>query len=886
MGFDPRGGTLDVIRPAAPTDGGRGGAGGIGRRCDATIRKDDDDCDDDGTNAGVYDASVLRFAGYFGLTPKEAHAIKPPASEDCRANDIGDPASDHLAAEMGGSERQLIRERHALWKFLTSAALLPIERTCCFDDESIVPKSDEDRRRNEEAAANECEAMEAILQEGEFSIVVERGTTSVYIALPFGGKAVDDSLSMSSSKLTLEVHYRNGMYPDLLPMAFVTSSGKWNVDDDRGGRGTNVGQKNDNYRCGGRIHLNMVRYLSGITAGQEVLFDLFGHVQSLLQEEEASTTFMSSDCSELLTHLTLNDGLLISNNVPSKFDSTPPPGETRTEYNRGTTDVDEMKNKKRPRPRQRDDQRATFWNTHPSRTPPAVPFPKLSVHLERARMSLPASNARDEFLSLLAKANAVGGGRVLLVTGETGCGKTTQIPQFILENSPDRSKIIVAQPRRLAATGVASRVASERAESSPGSASVGYVVRGDSKISPSTRLLFCTTGVLLRQLQSFNALENITHIVIDEVHERHLDSDVLLAILKQTLPLVPNLTVVLMSATMDADRFAKYFGESTPRMHIPGFTHPVQDFSLEDVLEMTGYIPPKKNPAHVKRDYFQDDEDGPSERNTSLIPVTCAIPLNERLKRANENEIDYNLISVLVKTLIQRKEVEGDNGSILVFLPGAGEIDRAERAITPLAKGHAIIILPLHGGLPPEKQQQIFIPARKGYTKIILSTNVAETSITIPDCTVVVDTCKEKQSSFDPVNRMPLLLERFASQDSLRQRRGRAGRVRPGTCYKLISSSLHNKLPMHGEPEIRRCALDQTILSLLFLGLENGSGSFLRILLDPPSQQQIKSALHSLEKIGALDRNGDLASLTPLGTHLAGIPAPPVVGKLLVSNVP
>ncbi|KAL3801900.1 hypothetical protein ACHAW5_005288 [Stephanodiscus triporus] len=796
----------------------------------------------------------------------------------------------HPAMEMAGSERELMRRRCAFWKFLTNAASLPIERTCCHYYEegfgrgattTIEPMSDEDRHRNEEAAANEREAMEAIFEEGEFSIVAGRTLTSVFIALPFG-----EGEDRSSSKLSLEVHYTNGMYPDLLPMAFVTS-GKWNIDDDRGGGGGDMRRPKINYRCGGRIHLNLVRYLSEITTGQEVIFELFGYVQSLLQEEEASPTIMSSDCSGLLTCLKLNDGLLVSSekslNKSSNVDSIPPPllppEQTRAKNDRATTDDGDVKTSKRIRPRRREEQRATFWNTHPSRTPPAVSFPKLSTLLERSRRSLPAAKARDEFLSLLAKANAVGGGRVLLVTGETGCGKTTQIPQFILENSPDKTKIIVAQPRRLAAVGVASRVASERAESDPGTASVGYVVRGDSKICPSTRLLFCTTGVLLRQLQSRNALENITHIVIDEVHERNLDSDVLIAILKQTLPLVPNLSVVLMSATMDADRFAKYFGESTPRMHIPGFTHPVQDFMLEDVLEMTGYIPPKKNPANVKRYDVQDDADDPVERNPSSTPMACSLPLNERLKRMNENEIDYNLVSVLIKTLLQQKE---DDGSILVFLPGAGEIDRAERAIYQIVKGHAITILPLHGGLQPEKQQQVFLPAKKGYTKIILATNVAETSITIPDCTVVVDTCKEKQSSFDPVNRMPLLLEQFASQDSLRQRRGRAGRVKPGACYKLISSSLHNKLPKHGEAEIRRCALDQTILSLLFLGLENGSGSFLRILLDPPNQQQIDSALHSLNKIGALERNGDLAFLTPLGTHLAGIPAPPVVGKLLI----
>ena len=344
---------------------------------------------------------------------------------------------------------------------------------------------------------------------------------------------------------------------------------------------------------------------------------------------------------------------------------------------------------------------------------------------------------------------------------------------------------------------------------------------------------------------------------------------------------------------MDADRFANYWGEGTPRMHIPGRTFPVRDVTLEGVLEMTCYIPPKKKKkkqqlfrgdsgrSNQNRSYIDPelDADYPTERDTSSTLEACVVPLEERLKRMIEDEIDYDLIAVLIKTLLQRKE---DDGSILVFLPGAGEIERTERAIHQFVKGFNFTVLPLHGGLQTEKQQLVFVPAQKGCTKVILSTNVAETSITIPDCTIVVDTCKEKQSSFDPTNRMPLLLERFASRDSLKQRRGRAGRVRPGTCYKLISSSLHAKLPEHGEPEIKRCALDQTLLSLLYIGLENGSGEFIRTLLDPPSRQSIDSALYFLEKIGALKRDGDLALLSPLGMHLAGIPSPPVVGKLLM----
>ena len=846
VGFDPRGGTLDVIRPGGTTRRDTGEASrevqDEGNEARASVSGVDNDC---------HNESAFQFARFFGLTSKEAAAINSSSSN-------------RQSMEDGGV---MMRERRAFWNVLTNAASLPIERTCCHNDATIVSTSDEDRDRNEELAANEREAMEAIFEENDFSIKIGQSVTSIFIALPF-----------RSSKLSLEVHYTN-KYPDLLPMVFVTS-GKWSKDEE-----SSNWRPRGNYSCGGRIQLKLVRYLSEMAAGQEVIFDLYGYVQSLLQEEEATHT-SSSDCSELLSHIKLDncaevvaDESLENSSDGDAASSLIPTQLGQKEVGTAKTDDNVVTNTKRIRQRIRPrEERATFWNTHPSQTPPAVSFPKLSTLMEHSRRSLPAAKAREEFLTLLAKANAVGGGRVFCITGETGCGKTTQIPQFILENSPDRTKIIVAQPRRLAATGVASRVASERAESNPGTASVGYVVRGDSKTCSSTRLLFCTTGVLLRQLQSRSALENITHIVIDEVHERHLDSDVLLAILKQTLPSVPHLTVVLMSATMDADRFAKYFGEKTPRMHIPGFTHPVQDYMLEDVLEMTGYIPPKNSRTHayVKRDNFQDNENG---SGTQLASMECAVPLDERLKRMNENEIDYSLISLLIKALLRTKE---DDGSILVFLPGAGEIDRAERAIQQIGRGFPLTILPLHGGLQADKQAQVFVPARKGFTKIILSTNVAETSITIPDCTIVVDTCKEKQSSFDPVNRMPLLLEQFASQDSLRQRRGRAGRVRPGTCYKLISSSLHSKLSKHGTPEIRRCALDQTILSLLFLGLEDGSGSFLQILLDPPDQQQIKSALYSLEKIGAVDRIGECAFLTPLGTHLAGIPAPPVVGKLLI----
>ena len=455
---------------------------------------------------------------------------------------------------------------------------------------------------------------------------------------------------------------------------------------------------------------------------------------------------------------------------------------------------------------------------------------------------------------------------------------------------------MVAQPRRLAATGVASRVAAERGESKPGIGSVGYVVRGDSALCDKSRLVFCTTGVLLRQLQSNGALDCITHVVVDEVHERHLDTDVLLGLLKQYLPLYPHLKVILMSATLDADRFANYWVGNTPRMHIPGRTFPVKDYMLEDVLSLTGYIPRRKTNdsrrgfGYKKRstpwadsEISEDDDDGGDSSNPVTEPKTetstaQSMRIEEVLKKIDENSIDYDLLAALVNHLVRNKP-SSDDGSILIFLPGAPEINKAMEAIQRTASDLPIRLLPLHGGLQPQEQNKVFVSADRGFTKVIISTNVAETSITIPDCTIVIDTAKEKQSSYDPANRMPRLLEQFASKASLKQRRGRAGRVREGTCYKLVSNATYQKLQEHSEPEIRRSALEQTLLSLLYLGVESGTGDFFRYLIDPPSAESILAAESSLVQLSAVERVNTKLNLTPLGLHLAGIPAPPMIGK-------
>ena len=421
LGFDPRGGTLDVV-----------GNGSLGKNKNATKDKD----------AKKYDTIIFQLATLFGLSPKESHAIFEKMQQ---------PES---------------TVRSTFWKVLCDAAPLPPERLVC--GKSMYILTDEDKERNMEAATNECEALEAIFEAEEFSIEKDNNTTSVFISIPFGG-----------ANLTLEIHYIDGLYPELLPEVFLTSSIDPNVDS-------------KDYHQGGTLHLKIARFLSELSPGQECIFELFGYVQqTLLQEVDEEYPSL------LLSKLNLDDE---AENIPTKSTNDAPKPQKKEKRRQL------QKLFRRPR------EKGSFFNTPPSKMQPAEAHPKLPVLMDRARKSLPAFKIRDEILSLMKQASS--SGRVSLVTGETGSGKSTQIPQYLLENDPTGCKIIVAQPRRLAATGVATRVASERNEE-VGRGSVGYVVRGDSKKCDKTRLLFLTTGVLLRQLQSENALDNISHIVID-----------------------------------------------------------------------------------------------------------------------------------------------------------------------------------------------------------------------------------------------------------------------------------------------------------------------------------------------------------------------------------
>ncbi|WP_449117752.1 ATP-dependent RNA helicase HrpA [Pseudomonas viridiflava] len=448
-----------------------------------------------------------------------------------------------------------------------------------------------------------------------------------------------------------------------------------------------------------------------------------------------------------------------------------------------------------------------------------------SVPTVRYDDNLPIAAKRDEIKDALLKH------QVLIIAGETGSGKTTQLPKICLEIGRGQHGLIGhTQPRRIAARSVASRVADELA--TPLGALVGYQVRFEDQSDSNTLIKLMTDGILLAETQHDRFLERYDTIIVDEAHERSLNIDFLLGYLKTLLPRRPDLKVIITSATIDLQRFSEHFNDA-PIIEVSGRTFPV---------------------------------------DTWYRPLT-----SEQDEEGNSVEDDLTVDQAILATLEELADFERSErkspGDVLVFLPGEREIRDAAEMLRKAQLRHTEI-LPLYARLSPAEQQRIF-QSHSG-RRVVLATNVAETSLTVPGIRYVIDTGTARISRYSyraKVQRLPI---EAVSQASANQRKGRCGRVEPGLCVRLYSEEDFNARPEFTDPEILRTNLAAVILQMLHLRLgEITDFPF----IEPPDGKAISDGFNLLQELSAVNRENQL---TPLGRQLARLPVDPRMGRMLL----
>ncbi|QID86968.1 hypothetical protein GRS66_009621 [Saccharomyces pastorianus] len=490
-------------------------------------------------------------------------------------------------------------------------------------------------------------------------------------------------------------------------------------------------------------------------------------------------------------------------------------------------------------------------------------------NMQLVREQLPAWKKQKVIVDL------INNNEVVLITGETGSGKSTQVVQFVLDflqsqkEDFSKTKIVCTQPRRISAIGLAERVSDERCVTCGDE--IGYVIRGVNKTKASTRIKFMTTGVLVRLLQNARTMLENTIVVIDEVHERSIDTDLIVTLMKNLLTKVRGMRIVLMSATVNVDLFKKFFpGLAT--CHIEGRTFPITDYFLEDILDALDF--------KIKREkalsYDDGDDDERNDNDQYLRPRADS-------KFFTSGQINYDLLLQVVKHVDKRLKDTDNNGSVIVFLPGVGEINKCCKLLSDKTNEANFVILPLHSALTPEDQKRVF---RKyhGKRKVVVSTNIAETSITIDDCVATIDTGRAKSMFYNPKDNTTKLVESFISKAEVKQRRGRAGRVRAGLSYKLFSKSLYENdmIPMP-IPEIKRIPLESLYLSVKAMGIKNVK-VFLSTALDAPPLLALQKAERMLTTVGLVDEFDN--SLTQLGQFISLMPVMDSKhGKLLIYGI-
>ena len=427
---------------------------------------------------------------------------------------------------------------------------------------------------------------------------------------------------------------------------------------------------------------------------------------------------------------------------------------------------------------------------------------------------------------VLAEVVAASRTGAVVVTAPPGSGKTMLVPAAILDDLPKQKRVVLMQPRRIAARAVAHQIA--RLRDVPLGGEVGYQVRFDAKVSRDTRLVVETTGIMLRRLLADVSLDGIGAVVLDEFHERTIEMDLVLGLLVRVRQTVrPDLRIIVMSATLAAGPVARLLGDPTGR--------------------------------------------------EQACPIVSAdgrlFPVDTRYGRRGEQRELVDLVANAVPEAVRHTD-----GHVLVFLPGVGEIMRCEQALTPLAdrEGHAIFTL--FGDLPPEQQDRVL--ADVGRRKIILSTNVAETSLTIPGVTAVIDSGLARQMRVSAATGLPRLELIPISQAAADQRAGRAGRTGPGVCWRLWDEAAHHHRPAAETPETLRGDMAGPLLQLLALG-EQADFPW----LDEPPSETIANARQLLRQLGAIESPVDAADrITPLGKELVRLPAHPRLARLLLAG--
>jgi ATP-dependent helicase HrpB len=406
----------------------------------------------------------------------------------------------------------------------------------------------------------------------------------------------------------------------------------------------------------------------------------------------------------------------------------------------------------------------------------------------------------------------------IVLTAPPGAGKTTRIPRALYyAGFADRGEILILEPRRLAARMAAARVAQEFGEKI--GETVGYSIRFETVASSHTRIRFLTEAILARRMVRDPYLADVSAVILDEFHERHLATDLALALLKRARTANPRLNIIVMSATMEAESVSSFL-QNTPCISVPGI------------------------PFDIRIEY----EEKPSER-----------VLHEKVASA-----------------VSRVIRDGSLGDILVFLPGSREIRSSAEALQPLAERYGLVVLPLHGDLPVSEQSKAIAPAAS--RKVILSTNVSETSITIPGIGVVIDSGLVRMAGHSPWSGFPTLSTVSTSKASAIQRAGRAGRTQMGRVLRLYTRADYESRPEYETPEIKRADLTETVLLLHGSGIQDPH-SF--PWLDAPPKPALEAAEVLLRRLGALDTKG---AITPVGKQMLSMPVHPRMARLILEG--